>query len=244
MSCKIVVRVVLLLLASGKKCPNPIERNGETAKAAHLAGRPPPKTNNPETSKSPSLMEALKTLSKSPEIRALGIITLSQSLAVNLMEFVWKSHLRIAYPTPAAFTSFMGDVSTATGFITGCMIVASPILFDQLSWGGVAGITPKIMLSGGIAFFGAALGYQILCNMGIIGASQGLLSITVLGGAALYIVARGVRFSLFKPAEEMVYIRLDKESQTKGKAAIDVVGAQTGKSGGSLLQQVRSKDMP
>ena len=43
---------------------------------------------------------------------------------------------------------------------------------------------------------------------------------------------------MFKPAEEMVYIGLDEDSRTKGKAAIDVVGAQTGKSAGSALQQV------
>ena len=43
---------------------------------------------------------------------------------------------------------------------------------------------------------------------------------------------------MFKPAEEMVYIGLDEESRTKGKAAIDVAGAQTGKSIGSVLQQV------
>ena len=54
----------------------------------------------------------------------------------------------------------------------------------------------------------------------------------------LQVFGKGAKFSLYKPAEEMVYISLDNESRTKGKAAIDVVGAQTGKSIGSILQQV------
>lgn len=35
-----------------------------------------------------------------------------------------------------------------------------------------------------------------------------------------------------------MYISLDEEGRTKGKAAIDVVGSQAGKSGGSMLQQL------
>ena len=54
----------------------------------------------------------------------------------------------------------------------------------------------------------------------------------------MQVFAKGAKFSMFKPAEEMVYIGLDEESRTKGKAAIDVVGAQSGKSAGSVLQQV------
>ena len=54
---------------------------------------------------------------------------------------------------------------------------------------------------------------------------------------AMQIFGKGAKFSMFKPAEEMVYIGLDEESRTKGKAAIDVVGAQSGKSLGSVLQQ-------
>jgi len=58
------------------------------------------------------------------------------------------------------------------------------------------------------------------------------------------VFAKGAKFSMFKPAEEMVYIGLDEESRTKGKAAIDVAGAQTGKSIGSVLQQVRRTAAP
>ena len=64
--------------------------------------------------------------------------------------------------------------------------------------------------------------------------------VTGMTRLTLQVFGKGAKFSLYKPAEEMVYISLDNESRTKGKAAIDVVGAQTGKSTGSILQQVSS----
>ena len=38
-----------------------------------------------------------------------------------------------------------------------------------------------------------------------------LLSVLVYGGAALYVFSKSAKFSLFKPAEEMVYISLDEQ---------------------------------
>ena len=101
-------------------------------------------------------------------------------------------------------------------------------------------------MSGGCIFFAACILYQHVYGAAAIvhGAAAGgalglmLLEGLVIAGALLYVFSKGAKFSLFKPAEEMVYITLDEEGRTRGKAAIDVVGAQTGKSGGSLLQQV------
>ena len=59
-----------------------------------------------------------------------------------------------------------------------------------------------------------------------------------MSGAALYIISRSTKFSLFKPAEEMVYISLDATARLNGKATVDVFGAQFGKSSGSIMQQV------
>ncbi|CAD7696846.1 unnamed protein product [Ostreobium quekettii] len=185
-----------------------------------------------------SIKEVLKILGQSPHIRALAVMMVAQSFAVNVMEFVWKSHVGLVYPTPAAFTGFMGDVATATGIVTGSLMFLSPIMFERLGWTGVAGVTPKVLSYGGGAFFLSCFAYHAFTRMGALAWGTAVLPAVAFGGAALFVLARGAKFSLFKPAEEMVYICLDEDSRTKGKAAVDVVGAQFGKSAGSISQQV------
>ncbi len=60
------------------------------------------------------------------------------------------------------------------------------------------------------------------------------LMLAVIVGTIQNIMSKSAKYSLFDPTKEMAYIPLDQEQKSKGKAAIDVVGARLGKSGGSF----------
>jgi AAA family ATP:ADP antiporter len=154
-------------------------------------------------------------------------------VAQCLSEFAWKGHLRALHPTPSGYAAYMGDVATATGALTALMMLASPVLFARLGWRGAAGLLPRILFWGGLIFFGGAVGLAHAPPA----MQPTLLPLVVLSGALLFVFSRAAKYALFKPAEEMVYISLDEASRTRGKAAVDVVANQAGKSGGSLFNQ-------
>jgi ATP/ADP translocase len=39
----------------------------------------------------------------------LATMSLAQGLCNSLMEFAWKCHMRLLYPSPADFTAFLGE---------------------------------------------------------------------------------------------------------------------------------------
>jgi len=203
-------------LAALKRRQEELER--EEAASGGAASEPEPKK---------SFWENAKVLISSPALQCLAAIALAQGITTNLVEVAWKASLREKFSDPRLYSQFMGSVSSALGLCTGVAMVVSPTIFLKCTWRQVASVNPNLMLWGGLAFFLAMIFGSPQIQGGII-----------LGGTALYIFGRASKFSLLKPAEEMVYITLDDNARRSGKAAIDVVGSQMGKSLSSLMQQV------
>lgn len=184
-----------------------------------------------------SLKESFLFLAKSPYIGCLAILVIAYGVSINLVEVTWKSQLKLQYPNANDYSTFMGYFSTITGAITVFMMLfVGGNVIRKFGWGVAAQITPVVLLITGVGFFCFVLFRDNLA--GIIGAlGTTPLMLAVIFGMAQNIMSKSSKYSLFDPTKEMAYIPLDQESKVKGKAAIDVVGARLGKSGGSLVQQ-------
>jgi AAA family ATP:ADP antiporter len=184
-----------------------------------------------------SLKESFAYLARSKYILCLAILVIGYGIAINLVEVTWKGQLKLQYPNANDYQTFMGRFSQITGFVTILMMlfVGSNVI-RRFGWKTGALITPVVLLITGVGFFSFVIFRDSLTSLvAMLGSTP--LMLAVIFGTAQNVMSKSAKYSLFDPTKEMAYIPLDQESKVKGKAAIDVVGARLGKSGGSLVQQ-------
>lgn len=191
-----------------------------------------------------SMVESFKYILQSPYLGLIAMLVLAYGVSINLFEGVWKGQIKIAYPSEAEYNEVMGGLSTVTGGIAVVLMLVGSNLLRRFSWKTCALITPSVLISGVLVFFGVIYynNIQLPAGISIVEAiKEGLINrelivfVVVLG---LFVNAFGkaVKYSLFDPTKEMAYIPLDQELKVKGKAAVDVIGGRGGKSAGSYIQ--------
>lgn len=183
-----------------------------------------------------SLKDSFLFLGRSKYILCIALLVIAYGISINLVEVTWKNQLKLQYPNPNDYSSFMGRFSAVTGAVTIFMMLFVGGNALRRGWGFAAMITPVVLLITGTAFFSFVLFRDGMTSL-IAALGSTPLYLAVIFGAAQNIMSKSAKYSLFDPTKEMAYIPLDQESKVKGKAAIDVVGARLGKSGGSFIQQ-------
>jgi AAA family ATP:ADP antiporter len=181
-----------------------------------------------------SMKESFLFLAKSKFIGCLCILVLGYGIAINLVEVTWKGQLKLQYPNANDYMAFMGGFSLTVGLVTFAMYFIGGWVIRTFGWRTGALATPIMLLVTGLAFFAFILFKDLAGGIAAVLGSTPLM-LAVIFGAAQNIVSKSTKYSLFDPTKEMAYIPLDQESKVKGKAAIDVVGARLGKSGGALI---------
>ncbi len=185
-----------------------------------------------------SLGQSLKYLVSSRYMGLIAILVIAYGVSINLVEVTWKSQLKLQYPNPNDYSAFMGNFSRTTGIATILMMFfVTGNVVRKLGWKIAALVTPVVLMITGAGFFAFMLfGNQMEGMVALLGTTP--LMLAVIFGMAQNIMSKSAKYSLFDPTKEMAYIPLDQEQKVKGKAAIDVVGARFGKSGGALIQQL------
>jgi AAA family ATP:ADP antiporter len=159
-------------------------------------------------------------------------------LSMNLVEAVWKSKIKELYPTVNTYAEFNSLYILWTGVAIMVMTIIGNNVMRSHSWFVAAVISPVIIMISGILFFILIVfDHQVLSLLDST-ILMTPLALAVSVGAIQNILAKGTKYSIWDTSREMLYIPLDKELKTKGKAAVDVISSKIGKSSSGLIQSI------
>jgi AAA family ATP:ADP antiporter len=184
------------------------------------------------------LLESLKVIMSSRYLGYIAILVLCYGISVNLLEGPWKATVRKLYPSTDDYIYFMAGVNQWTGGVSMLFILVGASILKKYSWFTSAIITPVTFFITGIAFFIFIVFDKVAtAYFGTFMIFDPLI-IAVFLGTSQNVLSKSTKYALFDPTKEMTYIPIDNELKSKGKAAVDVIGARFAKSGAALLQSM------
>jgi ATP:ADP antiporter, AAA family len=184
-----------------------------------------------------SMSESFKLIFTSKYLGMIAALVLCYGVSIILIEAVWKAQVGIQFPQRVDYLAFMGRFQGWTAYMTMLAMVVGGNLIRRVSWFAGAIITPLMVIVTGILFFVfIIMRTELEPTLAAIGTTALMMAVVV--GAVQNILSKSIKYSAFDATKEMAYIPLSDDLKAKGKAAVDVVGARLGKSGGSLIQQV------
>ena len=185
-----------------------------------------------------SLSKSIKHILSSKYLFAIGAIVISVALTANIVEVMWRAHLKELCPDVASYQRFLAKQSLwiGVGALTIVLLFGSGAL-RRFGWKFTAQLSPIVMGGTSVAFFLLCIFKEHLSPFAQL-FNLTSLSLVVYFGAFQAATNKIMKYSFFDPTKEMVYIPLDQESKIKGKAAIEMIGSRLGKSSSSWIQLI------
>jgi len=184
------------------------------------------------------LLKSFQYIARSKYLWLMVVCSAAFGCAINLVEAVWKAKIKELYPTVNSYAEFNSLYILWTGVTIMVMTIIGNNIMRSHSWFVAAIISPVIIMVTGIMFFALVVFDQKIISLFDGAIIMSPLALAVSVGAIQNILAKGTKYSIWDTSREMLYIPLDKELKTKGKAAVDVISSKIGKSSSGLLQSV------
>lgn len=185
-----------------------------------------------------TLKESFTYIAHSKYLWLLLICSAAFGLSMNLVEAVFKAKMKDLYSTVNAYAEFNGLYILWTGIAIMVMTIIGNNIMRNHGWFVAAVITPVMIMVTGVMFFMLVVFDQELIGLFNNAMIMTPLAMAVSVGAVQNILSKGTKYSIWDTSREMLYIPLDNELRTKGKAAVDVVSSKIGKSSSGLIQSM------
>lgn len=182
-----------------------------------------------------SLRESLSFLANHVYLRRIATMVLAYGVSIECTEILWKAVVHRVFPVRTQYLAFMGRYSLLVGLMSFVMMFVGSGVLHTMGWANAALLTPVMMAVVSIPFYVTIFCANRAAENSL--AQTKLLLIAVYVGLVQHVLSKASKYSIFDPVKEMAYIPLDAASKSRGKAAIDVLGARLGKSAGAFLQQ-------
>jgi AAA family ATP:ADP antiporter len=184
------------------------------------------------------IIQSFKYIARSKYLWLMLICSASFALSMNLVEAVWKAKIKDLYSSVNSYAEFNSLYIMWTGVAIMIMTIIGNNIMRNHSWFVAAIISPIIIMVTGVLFFMLVVFDQEILSFFDHAIIMTPLALSVLVGAIQNILAKGTKYSIWDTSREMLYIPLDDELKTKGKAAVDIVSSKIGKSSSGLIQSL------
>lgn len=184
------------------------------------------------------LLDSMKYIVQSRYLWLMLICSASFGLTMNLVEAVWKSKINELYPSMDGYAEYFSNTIMWTGVMIMLITLVGNSLMRFCGWLTTAMMTPVIILITGTIFFILVVFETKIHSLFNIIYLAPPLALAVSVGMIQNVLAKGSKYSVWDSCREMLYIPLDQELKTKGKAAVDVVSSKIGKSMSSVVQSI------
>lgn len=192
-----------------------------------------------------SWFESVKILCSSRHLLLIAMLVICYGLCINMVEIVWKTQvLKYFYENrgglgpDTAMQRFFSNTNAVTGLFSVLLILfVSRQSEKHYGWTFTALLTPLFLLIFAIIFYVTSLLLQHESSS-LKGFIHDPLLFIILVGAMQNIFSKAAKYSLFDPTKEKAYFSLTAEQRSKGKSAVDIMGARFGKAGGAFVQQM------
>lgn len=172
-----------------------------------------------------TLRQSLHTLSKNKAIRACAVLVVSYGVCSCLVEVTWKAEVKRIFHEPNEYSRFMAKFWFCTGIVSMFFMLFGRYLLPLEKYGYYIAVlfTPTAELIAGSMFYTASI-----LNIGN----------SAYAGGLLIMITKSAKYAFFDTTKEMIFMSLNEEAKSIGKAAIELVCYRVAKSGGSIYLQL------